>query len=109
METGLLNLKYGVAGICVMLCLLFLLQLLQIFMKTTVKRSELSEDALKKLTVMAQELTFEMKSLDKRLVLTEGTLSKLDLDYRRFYSALKLTAGERWPEISDAVQKELRL
>lgn len=92
-----------------MLCLLFLLEVVKIFMRTTTKRTELSEEAVKALTTAVQEMTYQSKCLDKRLVITEETLKKLDLDIRRFYSALKLTAGDRWPEISDAIQKELRL
>jgi hypothetical protein len=109
LETGtdFFSLKYGVAGVCVILCLLFLLKLVEIFFAMTAKRSEISDKALSANTLAVQEMSFLLKSLEQRLAFAEAALKKLDLDTRRFFAALKLTAGESWPEISERIQKDL--
>lgn len=106
---GLFNLKYGVAGVCVMLCLLFLLKVLEIWMKAKDRKEELSDKALTDLTFAARDLTAQLKCINDRMVLMESTFKKFDLDMRRLYAALKLVAGEGWTEISEKIRKDLHI
>lgn len=104
---GVFNLKYGVAGVCVMLCLLFLLKVLEIWMRAKDRKEELADKSLQDLTFAARDLTAQIKCVNDKMVLMESTIKKFDLDLRRLYAALKLIAGDNWTDISEKIRKDL--
>jgi len=97
-----LNLKYGVAGICVMLTLLVLVEVGKFVWGLREKKDSLSDVEIKKLTMAVEENTASIKHLEGSL----GEVQKLKTDVRRYYTAIKMLAGERWPEIRDEILDE---
>ena len=106
-ETDFFSLKYGVAGVCVMLTLMVILKVGEILFKMQVRKSESSEETLKANTEALRDMTFALKNVDQRLILAEAILKKLDLDLRRAFAAIRLTAGDKWTAISEQIQKDL--
>ncbi len=102
----LFNLDYGIAGICVILTIQLLVKLGEFLWHLQMKKETLSEAAIKKLTQAVEENTFAAKHLDMRINSLEkalGDLPKFKTDIRRFYTAVKSLAGDKWP----AIKKEI--
>lgn len=103
------SLKYGVGGLCALLTLLVVLKAGEIVLAFQKKKEALSESAIKDLTIAVQQNTAATQHLDRRLEKLEGVaaeLPKFKLDIRRFYSALKVIAGDKWPRIRDEIMKD---
>jgi len=105
----LFSLEYGIGGICVLLTLMVLIRVGEFVWKLQQKKEQLSEKTVGDLTRAVQENTVETKTLGQRIVHLEGALgevTKLKTDVRRFYSAIKELAGDRWPAIRDEITKD---
>lgn len=103
------TLKYGVGGICVLLTLSILVRVGEFIVKLNRKKEELSESAVVNLTNALKLNTEAMSDLERRLEKIEGfaaDLPKLKNDVRRFYSALKIIAAEKWPQVRDEIMKD---
>lgn len=103
------DLKYGVAGICILLCLHFLLKLIEIWLKTKEQKEALSDKSLQSIALETHDLAKEMKNLNNRLVQTESLFQKFNLDLRQLYAALKLMAKDDWADISDQIRKDVSI
>ncbi len=111
----LLDLKDGVAGLLVSICVLLSLQLVfrtgMFLWALREKKESASENAIKELTAVVRLNTVATEHLDARLGEIENTLSELPkfkLDMRRMFTAIKLIAGEKWPQIRKEIEEENR-
>lgn len=98
----MLSTKYGIAGICIMLTLMVLIEVGKFLWNVREKKDSLSDTAIK-------ELTEAVKHLDVRICEFEKTISdlpKFKVDMRRFYAAIKEVAGERWPTIREEIMRD---
>lgn len=102
MFDGAFDLKYGVAGVCVLLTLFILLEVFKFLWSLREKKDSVSDRELSKLTAAMKEATASIKHLE----LSMGELQKLKIDIRRFYTAVKAIAGPKWPEIRDEILAE---
>jgi len=105
----LFKMEYGVGGICILLTLMVLLRVGEFVWKLQQKKEELSETTVKNLVRAVEANTVETRLLGQRVFHLEGTLgevTKLKTDVRRFYSAIKELAGDRWPAIRDEITKD---
>lgn len=103
------TLEYGIGGLCVILTLSILLRVAEFLWSLREKKDNLSEASIKSLTLAMQENTQAMRHLDLRLGALEksvGELPKFKTDIRRFYTAIKEVAGDRWPRIRDEIMKD---
>lgn len=103
------SLKYGIAGICVLLTIMTLFRVAEFLWRLKEKREMSSDIAIVDLTKAVQECTYTLKTLDMRLLAIETANSefpKLRNDLRRIYGAMKEIAGDRWPSIRDEIMKD---
>lgn len=103
------SLKYGVAGICVLLTIMTLFRVAEFLWKLREKKEMSSDIAMVDLTKAVQECTLSIKMLDLRLKAIETANSefpKLRNDLRRVYTAMKEIAGEKWPRVRDEIMKD---
>lgn len=106
---GLLSLKYGIGGLCVLFTLSVLLRVGEFLWKLREKKETISETAIKDLTLAVQQNTSATQHLDRRLEKLEAIASempKFKIDIRRFYAAIKEVAGDNWPKIRDEIMKD---
>lgn len=101
--------KYGVAGICVLLCLHFLLKVFEIFTKQKAQKEQVSEETLRTTAIRCRNLSRQVKALNAELAKNDVTLKKFNIDLRRAYAAMKLLAGEQWTEISEKIRKDIHI
>ena len=105
----ILSLEYGVGGVCVLLTLMVLLKVGEFLWKMRERKDTLSETAIQDLTAAVESSTRAMQHLDLRLQHMEKSIAELPkfkTDIRRFYSAIKEVAGEKWPAIRDEIMKD---
>ena len=69
-----------------------------------VKKVEDSSKALTANTLAIKDLTMSVKSLEKDV----QDITKLRLDLRRYYGALKMLAGDKWPSIRKELEEEFK-
>lgn len=103
------TLEYGVGGLCVLITLGILVKVAEILLRVREKKESFSDSSLAELTKALQANTTAMQFFDLRLKAIEVSTSempKLKTDIRRFYSAMKEIAGERWPAIRDEIMKD---
>lgn len=94
--------KYGLAGILILLTLNVLVKVGAFIMKQKEKKDSLSEDTIKQLLNSVQQSTIAIAHLEMRLKTFEQNLNdlpKFKTDIRRFYTAMKVLSGEKWPDI----------
>lgn len=109
MEDHIFSLRYGISGLCVLLTIMVLMRVAEFVWKLYEKKESLSESAVINLSRVVQENTIALQMLDLRLKNIEASISelpKIKNDLRRFFSAVKEIAGERWPEIRDELMKD---
>lgn len=88
--------------ICVMLTFHFLVRVGEIAAKTFRNNTELTEKSINALTTEIRKNTSAMEKLERRIVDTEKTLSKLpvlELKLGRLFTAVKMLAGDDWTKI----------
>jgi hypothetical protein len=105
----LFSLKYGIAGICILLTISVLVNVGKFVLSLRKEKDSLSDAAIKKLTDAVESNTMAASHLDKKLGDLErsiGDLPKFRIDMRRFYAAIKEVAGDRWPAIRDEIMKD---
>lgn len=103
------NVPGSLVGICVILTLHLFFKIVEFLQQMQRKKESANDQAIKDLTKAVQENTQATEKLGLRLneiekLITE--LPKLKLDLRRFYSAIKLVAGDKWPQIRDEILKD---
>lgn len=106
---GILSLKYGIGGLCVLFTLSVFVRVGEFLWKIREKKETISESAIKDLTHAVQQNTAATQHLDRRLEKLEGMASdmpKFKTDMRRFYVAIKEVAGDKWPRIRDEIMKD---
>lgn len=110
---SMFDVKYGVAGICVLLAFKVIVDSAKFVFerhKQEAKQKEsASEATTKELIKAVRENTEVTKHLDNRIQHLErsiGDLPKLKLDVRRFYTAVKSVAGDKWPAIHDELMRD---
>jgi hypothetical protein len=99
---NLFDLKYGVAGVCVLLTLSLAIKMIEILLKVKEKKEALSDEALRELTKAARALDSRIHHLEQTL----SDLPKLKIDLRRIFMAAKLLSGEKWPDIRKQIMEE---
>lgn len=105
----LFSVQYGIGGICVLLTIMVLLEVGKFLWAIQAKKASLSEQAVLDLTKAVQANTVATQFLEQRLQHLEISMSelpKLKLDLRRFYTAIKTIAGDKWPNIRDEIMKD---
>lgn len=105
----LFSLEYGIGGICVLLTLTVLLKVAEFIWSVREKKESLSEQAVTDLTKAVQANTVATQFLEHRLQTLESSVNevpKLKTDLRRFYSAIKEIAGDRWGKIREEIMKD---
>src|ERR1700689_4714361 len=103
------SLEYGVGGVCVLLTIMVLMKVGEFVWSVREKRESLSESAITELTKAVQQNTVALQFLEMRLKALELSVTefpKLKNDIRRFYTAMKEIAGERWADIRDEIMKD---
>lgn len=110
----LLDLKDGPTGFLVSLCLILTFQLIfsvaKFVWSMREKRENASEKAIMELTDVVRKNTVATEKLDYRLSQVEiglNSLKKFKLDLRRYYTALKMLSGDRWPSIRDEIMSDV--
>lgn len=91
----LFSLKYGIAGVCILLTLQSLMKMAEFLWGLREKKDSVSEAAIKELTLAMEANTKEIHLLKTAV----GELPKFKKDVRRFYTAIKTLAGDEWPDI----------
>lgn len=97
------------ASICVMITLHLLVKLGEFVWDLAKKKSELSEKSIEKLTAAMDTNTRAVETLNLRISEVEkdlGEVNKLKQDLRRFYSAIKILAGDKWAAIRKEIMEE---
>lgn len=105
----LFSLEYGIAGACVLLTLMIFLKVGEFLWHLKEVRENISEQTTKELIAAVQQNTVATQLLEHRLLVMEEAISevpKLKTDLRRFYSAIKEIAGDKWPAIRDEIVKD---
>lgn len=95
--------------IVVFLCATFIKGLVEFLWKVREKKDSASESAINELTEVVKKNTLAMELLDRRLDKLEIVLSeipKFKLDMRKYYSAIKILAGDKWPSIRKEIEEE---
>lgn len=103
------SLEYGIGGLCVLFTLMVMLKVGEFLWKLREKKETLSEAAVKDLTLAMQANTAATQHLDHRLQQIEKMVvdvPKFKTDLRRFYTALKILGGDRWPQVRDEIMKD---
>lgn len=106
---GMFDLKYGVAGICVMLTVLVLVQAAKFVLSVKAEKDKISQKSLEELIDAVDSLTIAMNILKVRIDEAEkslGLLPKFNTDVRRFYAAIKALAGDKWPAIRNEILED---
>lgn len=111
--SDLIDVKHGISGLLVSVCIILSLQLVvkvgEFLWKLKEKKDSASEEAIKNLTKALENNTETTRHLDVRLSKLETSLDghvKLRKDVRRAFSAVKLVAGDRWPEIMKEILED---
>lgn len=105
---NIFSLQYGVAGVCVLLTIMVLLEVGKFLWSIQQKKESVSEATLTQLAANSRELTLALRLLESRLKSMEqllGDLPKMKTDLQRFYTAMKEIAGEKWPAIREEMTK----
>jgi len=97
------SLKYGIAGICVMLTIMVLLKVGEFLWSLREKKDTLSETSIKNLTEAVKHLDARLEGFERSI----ADLPKFKMDMRRFYAAIKAIAGpDKWPGIREEIMKD---
>lgn len=105
----LFSLEYGIGGVCVLLTIMVLIKVGEFVWAIREKKEILSDNVLTELNKTVQSNTIALQMLELRLRNIETTIAdipKLRNDLRRFYSAIKEMAGEKWPKVRDEIMKD---
>lgn len=94
--------KYGVVGVFILLTIHLLWKVAMFVWELKSKKDSATEDTVAALVEAVDDVTDEMNELKDVL----GEVKKLRVDLRRFYSAIKILAGDKWPRIRDEMLKE---
>lgn len=97
----ILALKYGVAGVCVMFTILILVEVAKFYVRHRQQRESTLEDTIKALTKATVSLENRLGAIEK----STSDVPKLREDLRKFYSAIKTIAGDKWPQIRDDLKE----
>lgn len=99
---GLVETGHGptvlIAGLVIVLCLHLVVKFLEIGLKIFQKKSEATDQT--KIDVI--RLEHELKNINKNL----RELLKLKDDVNNAFTAIKIMAGKKWPEISKRVRED---
>lgn len=98
----LFDLKYGIAGICVLLTLHILVRVAIFAFEMQKKKQSASEKAVEDLTAAVLASTKTIEHLQASI----AELPKIKTDIRRFYIAVKFIAGDDWPKIRKEIMEE---
>lgn len=99
------DLKYGVAGICLLLTIFVLVRVGEFLWSLREKKDSASEESIKNLTAAVQANTAAIEKIN--LLLSD--LPKMRLDLRRSFGALKNLAGDKWPQIREGMKEDEQL
>lgn len=102
----LIDTKHGIgtllATIALVICMQLVLKVGEFLWEIFKKKSEVTEDGIEKLTGSinqntraVEELKFQLTQIEKEVI----GLPKMKEDLNRNFTAIKILAGERWPEI----------
>lgn len=97
-----LNLKYGLAGVCVLLTLYILLQVVKFVYDLKEEKQSVSEKTTKENTDAIRDLTLKMASIQDLI----AEFPKHKKDVKRFYIAIKSLAGDKWSAIRDEILED---
>lgn len=103
------NLLSVLMGIVLMMSLNFLLNLGKVAWDFIRKKNEVSESNVKDLIKSMDSNTRAVEKLEHKMVGVERNLSelpKLKEDLRRLFSAIKVVAGEDWPDIRKEIMED---
>lgn len=103
------SLEYGVTGVVIMLAIHLLVKVGEFLWGLKEKKESASEQAVLELTKAVEDLTDSSKLLDVRIRSLESSLSelpKIKVDIRRFYTAVKIMSGEKWPDIRKQITED---
>lgn len=95
MFDNIFDLKYGVAGVCVLLTIMVLIQVGKFVWTVKQEKDKLSDDTVADLVKAVEKLEH-----------TVSDLPKFRTDVRRFYTAIKVIAGDKWPQVRDEIMKD---
>lgn len=90
------------AAICVIGTLHLVFKLAEFTWKMIEKRSEISESTMKSLVSSVQRLDSTIRQIEKDLT----DIPKFKKDIERCFRAMKLLAGDKWPEIRRSLSEE---
>lgn len=93
---------HGLQAVCVILSLHLFAKVGEFLWDIIKKKSEISDETVKRLTVSVQHLDNTMKEIKKDL----AEIPKFKQDLRRLFTAVKLMAGEDWKDIRKAIMED---
>lgn len=106
----------GVAGLlvgaCVLLTFRLLVELGKFFWSLKKEKDQLSEKTTKELILAVKQNTDEIKKLEDSMTGLKTAISempKFKLDLKRLFTATKIIAGDKWPEIRDEIMRDADL
>ena len=92
----LISLESTLAGV-------FIMQVLKFVWDIVKKKQDHSEDTMKYNTVAVQTLTASLDKLKEQI----SEIPKMKTDIKRSFTAHKIIAGDKWPEIRKEIMEEL--
>lgn len=99
---NLFSLQYGVAGVCVLLTIMILVQVGKFLWSLKEKKESVSDRQVGELIERCKKLEDRIGNCEKLI----ADLPKFRTDMRRFYAAVKDIAGDRWPKIRDDIMRD---
>lgn len=102
MEKALLDSDHGLATLLAGLIVILALHLIM-------KIIQMGLDAFNKKAETTDRLSSEFKDVSARLMAIERDMNevlKFRKDFRNMFTALKLVAGEKWPDIRAAIEED---
>ncbi len=114
MESLITNPQNGVipllGGIAVVLCLQLVVRIGQFVFELMKKKNENSDSKIVEISTSLQQNTVAVNELRTMIRGLERELSELHryrMDTQKLFSAVKLMAGKKWPEIRKAMEDDI--
>lgn len=111
---GLLDPKYGIAGLLVVMCLHLIFNVIKFtvsFYRTETKKKDAATDAkLTKLDLTLQQFDGSVREFRVQIGLLDAELkevAKFKSDSQKLFSAVKIMAGKQWPKIRKAMEEDV--